>query len=94
MEINQMANWLMNSNSKVYFDDRRLWEEILIQIATSCSNFLLPIKDMAERYEKGRGKILASDFSFNLIEKDFKMSKLITHNMIDLITLKYNSRRE
>lgn len=84
----------MNSNSKIYFDDRRLWEEILIQIATNSSNLMLPIREMAEKYDKGKGKILASDFSFNLIEKDFKMVKLITHNMIDLLTLKYNSRRE
>ena len=89
-----MVNWLMNANSKIYFDDRRLQEEILTQIATNCSKLQLPIREIAEKYEKSKGKILTSEFSFCLIEKDFNMIRLLTHNMIDFITLKYNTRRE
>lgn len=94
MEINKMVNWLLFDNNYYQFTENNLWDEILLQIATNCSQLQLPIRDITERYEKSKGKILTSDFSFSLIEQDFQMKKLFTHNIIDLITLKYNTHRE
>lgn len=70
--------------------------EILKIVAPQLVQQVIPVRDSCKKFEtaEGSGEILYSDFTYALLNEEWKLKNILTRNMLDLLQIRYNPSQQ